>query len=219
MPEPGPNTGENESAGRDPWLDALLEAVSDPAMVFTPEGKLLDANPAAVEVIEAESVAAMRGRPLEDLIAVEDQGVAAEAKKLLASGGRGELQWSTAGNKGGRRKLKFRVAPLQQLDGQPRASIIIGREFAPPSDELLTSIVASSADAIVSLDLAENITAWNPAAQQLFGFTAQEAIGRPAPVLLCPEHLRGQALETIDQVTRGEGPFHYESQRQKKMAA
>ena len=82
--------------------------------------------------------------------------------------------------------------------------------------ELLRATVAASGDAIFSLDPQGKITASNPAAQHLFGFTSQEAIGTPAPDLLCPPHLRQQAVETLQKVARGEGPFHYESQRQKK---
>ncbi len=85
-----------------------------------------------------------------------------------------------------------------------------------PSGELSSATVAASGDAIFSLDPQGRITAWNPAAQKLFGFTPQEAIGTPAPKLLCPPHLRQEAAETLDKVARGEGPFHYESQRQKK---
>jgi PAS domain S-box-containing protein len=48
----------------------------------------------------------------------------------------------------------------------------------PRADELLTAILASSADAIVALDPKTRITAWNPAAEQLFGFTVEDAIGR-----------------------------------------
>jgi PAS domain S-box-containing protein len=127
--EAAPNTGKNEPGRRDPWLKVLLEAASDPVMVFTSDAKLLDANPAALEVMEAEGVAEMRGRPLEDFIAAADQSVAAESKKLLASGGRGELQWTVAGKYGGRRKLNSRVAPLPELGGKTGASIIIGREI------------------------------------------------------------------------------------------
>jgi len=85
-----------------------------------------------------------------------------------------------------------------------------------PSGELLSATVAASGDAIFSLDPQGRITASNPTAQQLFGFTPQEAIGTPAPDLLCPPHLRQEAVETLQKVARGEGPFHYESQRQKK---
>ncbi len=76
--EAAPNAGKNASGGRDPRLKVLLAAASDPVMVFASDGKLLDANPAAVEVMEAESVAEMRDRQLEDFIAAEDQSVAAQ---------------------------------------------------------------------------------------------------------------------------------------------
>ncbi len=52
-------------------------------------------------------------------------------------------------------------------------------------DQLVTAI----ADAIVVTDVAGAITLWNPAAVRLFGFTEQEALGRPLDVII-PERLR-----------------------------
>jgi PAS domain S-box-containing protein len=50
----------------------------------------------------------------------------------------------------------------------------------------LTAIVASAQDAIVSSDEHEVITTWNPAAEQLFGYPAAEAIGQPYDLIMPP---------------------------------
>ena len=54
---------------------------------------------------------------------------------------------------------------------------------------LLAAIVEGSQDAIVSQDLAGLITSWNSGAEQLYGYSAAEAIGQPMTMLLakhCP---------------------------------
>src|SRR6201998_2832848 len=55
------------------------------------------------------------------------------------------------------------------------------------SQELLQRIVESSDDAIISKTLEGIITSWNPAAQRIFGLTAQQAIGQPMLMIIPPE--------------------------------
>ena len=57
----------------------------------------------------------------------------------------------------------------------------------------LASIVESSEDAIVSTSLDGVITSWNRAAQQLYGHTAGEAIGRPITLIAPPEQMAEEA--------------------------
>jgi two-component system CheB/CheR fusion protein len=79
----------------------------------------------------------------------------------------------------------------------------------------LASIVESSDDAIISKSLDGTITSWNSGAARLFGYVAEEIIGKPITVLIPRDHLTEEA-SIIERVRRGERIEHYETVRQRK---
>jgi PAS domain S-box-containing protein len=64
---------------------------------------------------------------------------------------------------------------------------ITERKQSQAVQALLSSIVESSEDAIVGRTLEGRIVSWNPAAERLYGYTAQEAIGRSVSLIVPPE--------------------------------
>jgi len=79
----------------------------------------------------------------------------------------------------------------------------------------LASIVESSDDAIVSKNLDGTITSWNKGAERLFGYTAEEAIGRPIMMVIPPER-HDEEREILARLRRGERIDHFETIRQRK---
>ena len=79
----------------------------------------------------------------------------------------------------------------------------------------LAAIVESSADAIVSKTLDGTITSWNPAAQKLFGYAADEAVGRPISMLAAPGHEK-EMQAILESIRRGEKVDRYETVRRRK---
>ncbi len=79
----------------------------------------------------------------------------------------------------------------------------------------LAAIVKSSQDAIYSLNAYGSIISWNPAAELMFGYTAEEIMGRSVALLFPLSH-RNELLETMTYIGRGELASAYETQRRRK---
>ena len=89
---------------------------------------------------------------------------------------------------------------------------ITERRKAEEAQFRLGAIVESSDDAIVSKKLDGVITSWNAAATRIFGFTAEEAIGRSITIIIPPD-LQGEEATILSRLRRGERIEHYETVR------
>jgi PAS domain S-box-containing protein len=76
----------------------------------------------------------------------------------------------------------------------------------------LAEVVRGTQDAVLSKDLDGIITTWNPAAARLYGYTAEEAIGRHVSFIVPPDH-KDEEKAIIDRVMEGERLDTYETER------
>jgi PAS domain S-box-containing protein len=83
------------------------------------------------------------------------------------------------------------------------------------AQQYLASIVESSDDAIIGKTLDGVVTAWNGAAQAMFGYSAEEMIGRPMALLHPPDRLHEEAM-ILERLRRGERLRQYETVRLRK---
>jgi PAS domain S-box-containing protein len=79
----------------------------------------------------------------------------------------------------------------------------------------LEAIIESADDAIISKTLDGTLTSWNKAAQEIFGYTADEAIGQSV-LMLIPKHLRDEETMILSRIRAGERIQHYETKRRAK---
>jgi PAS domain S-box-containing protein len=84
---------------------------------------------------------------------------------------------------------------------------------------LLSAIVGSSDDAIISKDLDGVISSWNKGAERLFGYTSEEAIGKTVAELLIPFDRQDEETNILDRLRRGERVDHFETVRRRKDGA
>jgi PAS domain S-box-containing protein len=80
---------------------------------------------------------------------------------------------------------------------------------------LLASIVDSSDDAIVAKTPNGIITSWNRGAEQVYGYSAEEVIGKPISVVTSPDR-PNEMDEILARIRRGERVDHYETKRLRK---
>ncbi|MDU6377270.1 MAG: PAS domain S-box protein, partial [Bradyrhizobium sp.] len=89
------------------------------------------------------------------------------------------------------------------------------RDHFAARERLYSAAVESSNDAIVTLALDGTITAWNPAAETMLGYAAEEAVGRQADFVV-PAGRMAEAQDILLRVARGERIQHFETVRIRK---
>ena len=89
-------------------------------------------------------------------------------------------------------------------------------QFNPDEDSLrLAAIVESSFDAIVSKDLNGIVRSWNRAAEQLFGYPADEAVGRSI-LMIIPQDRQSEEIRILQRIRAGERVEPFETVRKRK---
>ena len=86
---------------------------------------------------------------------------------------------------------------------------------AAEASEWLAAIIQSSDDAIIGKDLNGIVTSWNHGAERLFGYTADEMIGKSITTLMPPDRVKEEA-EILSRLRRGERIDHFETTRRRK---
>lgn len=115
------------------------------------------------------------------------------------------------------------AAPIHDAQGTLRGTVLVFRDItdcrrSERTAQLLASIVESSDDAIISKDTNGIVTSWNAGAERMFGYTADEMIGKPISILAPPQ--RQDEMPTIlERIKTGERIEHYETVRRAKNGA
>ncbi len=79
----------------------------------------------------------------------------------------------------------------------------------------LAAIVESSQDAIIGVDVTGRVNSWNRGAEQLYGYTREEIIGKPITTII-PAELHAEEHQILARVQSGHAVDHYETVRRRK---
>jgi PAS domain S-box-containing protein len=113
--------------------------------------------------------------------------------------------------------VQERTRELEETNRRLQVEIDVRRE-AERASRQLAAIVEGSDDAIISQTLAGIITSWNKAAEIIYGYTAEEAIGQPVSIHMPPEHIQ-EIPALLARIGRGERIVHHETIRRRKNGA
>ncbi len=97
----------------------------------------------------------------------------------------------------------------------PEREANFSKELIEDKMFLLASIVESSDDAIITKTSKGIITSWNSGAERIYGFPAEEVLGKPISILIPPGY-NDDVPEILERIKRGEGIHHYETIRKRK---
>src|SRR3954451_11389376 len=103
-------------------------------------------------------------------------------------------------------------AQVARLLGKLRHQAASERNLRTERERIFSAVVESSNDAIISKTLNGIITAWNGAAERLFGYTSEEAVGRHID-LIVPQERRAEVGSILDRIGKGERIHQYETAR------
>jgi PAS domain S-box-containing protein len=112
--------------------------------------------------------------------------------------------------------IELTVSVVREPSGKPSYFIAViedaSGKWAEEEHARLAAIVESSEDAIIAKTLEGIITSWNPGAKEIYGYSAEEAVGQPISMLAPPER-SNEIPAILERLRRGEKVEHFETVR------
>ncbi|HMD35639.1 MAG TPA: PAS domain S-box protein [Vicinamibacterales bacterium] len=201
-------------------LSAIIESSDDAIITVDLHGLLTSWNPAA-ERMYGFSAAEAIGQPNRMIIPRDRH---AEEDKIFQRilGGESFRHYETVRVRkdGTCIDVAMTASPLRDggraIVGITKISRDITRQKSADSERRhLAAIVEGTDDAIIGMDLAGTITSWNRGAQDMYGYTASEAVGRSVRLVLPPDR-QDEELGLLDRVKAGERIVSFETIRCRK---
>jgi PAS domain S-box-containing protein len=202
----------------------LVSSVLDAVLVLDAEERIVDFSAAAEDLFGIARADAV-GRDLVELIVPAEMR---ESVRYCLGGGEGEppaadellgrrIEMPAQRGDGAEFRVELTIVRAAEAGGGPTvfARDVSHREHQERTRAHMEQVVAGTRDAVLSKDLEGIVTTWNPAAERLYGYTAEEAIGKHVSFLI-PEELQSDVAKILATVRRGEAIDTYETRRVRK---
>jgi PAS domain S-box-containing protein len=209
-------------------LEIILRGVADGITVQAPNGRLIYANEAAAGILGYPSVQALLESPVPERmerfeLVMDESGKPFPPSKLpgrRALRGEERVEAVVCFRKvstGEERWSVVKATPVFDKQGGVRFAVSIFRDIterkrAEETRARLAAIVESSEDVIIGKTLEGTITSWNLGAQRIYGYSAQEVVGKPLNILVPPDG-PDDIPQILERLRHGEGIEHYETKR------
>jgi PAS domain S-box-containing protein len=213
---------ESELAAERERLRITLASIGDAVISTDAECRVTYLNGVA-EALTGWTQAEAAGRPLTEIFQIVNertrQPVENPALRALREGVVVGLANHTIliARDGTERPIDDSAAPMLDESGAPVGAVLVFRDItrrqrAEEAQARLAAIIESSHDAIASKTLDGTVRTWNAGAERLFGYTAEEVVGRPITLIIPPERLDEEKV-ILARLSRGERIDHYETVR------
>ncbi len=215
-------TGAGETRER---LLITLKSIGDAVMTTDAEGRVDFMNPVA-QKLTGWTLDDARGKPLREVFHIVNEEtreqVESPVEKVLAAGMIVGLANHTVliGRDGRETPIDDSGAPIRVEGDRIVGVVLVFRDITErrQAEEVrlrLAAIVESSEDAIIGKTLEGVITNWNKGAEKVYGYTAQETVGRPISMLVTPDR-PAEIPDILARLKRGEPIEHFVTTRVKK---
>jgi len=208
-------------------LAAIVKSVDDAILTTDLHGTITSWNPAAERVYGYAAVEAI-GRSADLIVPPEQRDHEQQIRRQIGAAVAVPHYEAVRVRKDGVRiDVDMTVSPLRAPDGTIAGVCTIGRDATERRrvDQLktqsfadarrLAAIVESTDDAVIGMDLSGTITAWNLAAERMYGYSAAEAIGCSIRIVLPPDRQQEDSA-VLEKVKNGERLEHVETIRCRK---
>ena len=206
-------------------LQTTLRSIGDAVISTDGAGRVNFMNPVA-ERLTGWALADAEGRPLAEVFRIVNEltreTVESPVEKVLREGQVVGLANHTVlvARDGREVPIEDSGAPIRDARGRVSGVVLVfhdvtERREAERERSLLAAIVESSTEAVIGKTLDGVITSWNASAERMYGYAAEEAVGRHISLII-PEELRGDLEEIMTRLRRGERVERAETVRVRK---
>ncbi len=201
-------------------LAAIVDASQDAIVAHSLDGAITSWNGGAEKIFGYTAKEAI-GKPLSILLGQHQSDEVPRILEWLAKGERVEHFETYRTDKSGKRiDVSMTISPIRDQSGSMIGASTIARDVSESTRHqnergVLAAIVESSDDAIMSKDLDGMIITWNRGAEELFGYAADEVVGKSITILMPPDR-SDEEPEILDRIRRGGHVEYYETARRRK---